>query len=374
MVRKVLSLEQATAHAKKLLKTEGDPTLIEGRPKRFYGTGIKDLDFALGGGEILGFPAGHVSEIYGMEASGKTTLAYRVIAQAQRQFPDLVHILFDYENTTDQRYIQACGVEFVRKKLRVFRPDTAEQGIELLTIFMNTGELGVVVFDSLAAMEPKKQIEKHKAKMGESIVGIKAKFMSAVLRNLVPELKKTQVAVLFVNHMIANIGTMSGWGGPSRTTPGGDALKFYAALRCQLTYKGAINEEQKTHSGEVYKARIGKLIELNVDKNKFGNPGHRVRFPIMAGEGIDDLTPLIAAGYAAGEVEKDGAQQWWIKGQSNKIKGAFPFREWLKKNQKEREALQKKVGVYSLTPAEVGIDQPTEVTQFENLVPESPED
>lgn len=287
---------------------DGDPNNIP-RPN-FYRTGVPSIDHALGGGtgELGGFPAGHMTEIYGKEAVGKTTLVYRAIAHAQKVQPEKIHLILDYEHTTDSKYIQACGVEFNKTKLRIMRPKTMEEGIAILYIFLKSGRLGICCIDSFAAMNPGTELARMQDDMAKMGVATKAKLMASVCRLLVPELAGTQSAVIFINHEIANIVASPYQGGynPPTTTPGGNSLKYYSSMRIQLSFKGMITEEGQTLDGKDVKHGVGKKIQAYVEKFKFGSPGQRVDYLIRAGEGIDMLTPLISMGTAAKLIKKEG--------------------------------------------------------------------
>lgn len=304
----LLSQDQLDAYLKKQYGNIGDPNEVVERPD-FYGTGVPSIDWALGGGTFYGgFPAGHMTEIYGKEAVGKTSLVYRAIAHAQRAQPDKMHVILDYEHTTDENYIKACGVEFDPNKLRIHRPKTLEQGIELMLLYMKTGNVGIFCIDSLAAMNPGKELEKMGDDVAAMGVSTKAKLLAHVCRLLVPELNQTKMAVLWINHEIANIVSNPYAGGynPPTVTPGGNALKYYTSMRIQLNFKGMLTEEGTTLDGKEVKHGVGKKIQAYVEKFKFGNPGQRVDYLIRAGEGIDTITPLIATAIANKAIEKKG--------------------------------------------------------------------
>ncbi len=308
----ILTLDQIDSFLKKKDGGQtGDPNESALRPAIFYGTGVNTIDFALGGetGEMGGFPSGHISEVYGREATGKTSLLYRAIAHNQKKHPDKFHVIFDYECTTDRNYIQNCGVEFTKDKLRIFRPRTLEEGIELLVLFLKTDRLGLAVFDSLASMMPAADLKSKSENLQSVQVASKAKIMSSLLRYLVSEISQSESHVSFINHEIANIVINPYQGGyqPANTTPGGNALKYYSSLRVGLGYKGAVVDSNKVgFDGEEYKGTKGKRIMLHVEKFKFGNPGAKVEYEIRAGEGVDTILPLIEAGIARKIIQKSG--------------------------------------------------------------------
>jgi recombination protein RecA len=354
----------------------GDPTTNAQRPSVFYGTGIPAIDFALGGGtgEMGGLPSGHVTEVYGGEAVGKTSLLYRMIAQAQRQHPDKLHLIFDYEHTTDKNYIQACGVQFDRNKLRIFRPRTLEEGVELLLLFHKTGKLGIVCYDSLASMMPKRDLEKRQASLEDNArVASKAAIMSDLLRYLVAEIGGSNTAVAFINHEIANI-QQNPYGGyePPKITPGGKAMKYYASMRLELIYRGnVVDDKKKDYYGDAYKGSVGKKIELNVQKFKFGNPGSRVQYEIRAGEGIDLLTPLIDSGLAHQCIVKTkNTYTFALPGQEErKVVGGVALRELLKTDEALRDQLTRVLEDLTATKTPE-LEEPDEPSGVEALLHE----
>lgn len=350
----------------------GDPTKNATRPAIMYGTGVPNIDYALGGGtgELGGFPSGHVSEIYGLEATGKTSLLYRAIARAQEIFPNKVNILFDYEHTTDKRYIAACGVTLDKSTLRIFRPRTLEEGIELLIVFLKTGQLGIAAFDSLAAMMPAKDLKRREEDLEAVNVASKAKIMSEILKYLAAEIAATESHVSFINHQIANIISNPYEPGykPSKVTPGGGALKYYAALRCELSFKGMINDDKrKNFEGGDYKGAIGKEIQLFVEKFKFGNPHSKTTYRIISGEGIDMFTPLIDGGVSRKLVTKAQAMYSLnLKGyEDQKFRGKETLRAFLKANSQATSALYDAI----ISTADQGFTEASELSE-DATVPE----
>lgn len=328
----------------------GDPLINARRPNIFYRFGIAPMDYALGGGDgtVGGFPSGHMTEVYGKEAVGKTTLVYRAIAQAQRDHPDKVHLILDYECTTDPKYIQACGVILDKKQLRIFRPESLEEGFRIMLLFHKSGKLGICCVDSLAAMSPEADIKKLKENLSSAMVASKARLLHQILRLMVPELEGSDSAVIFINHEIANIH--SGFvptGAPATTTSGGGALKYYAVMRIQLTFGGMLTEERKTLDGKEQKMGIGRRIRLYVEKFKVGSPGQRVNYIIRAGEGIDILTPLIATGVAQGVLVKAKGGMYTVNLPAYadfKIRGEDAFREHLRGDAAMQQAFLEAVG------------------------------
>lgn len=338
-----LSQDQLDEYLEKKYGNSGDPNAVVERPE-FYGTGVSSIDWAFGGGNFYGgFPAGHMTEVYGKEAVGKTSLVYRAIAHTQKTQPHKLNVILDYEHTTDERYIKACGVDFDPKKLRIHRPKTLEEGVELMLLYKKTGNAGIFCVDSLAAMNPGSELERMSKDVAAMGVSSKAKLMAHVCRLLVPELADSGMAVVWINHEIANIVANPYAGGynPPTITPGGNATKYYASMRIQLSFKGMLTEEGLTLDGKEVKHGVGKKIEAFVEKFKFGNPGQRVQYLIRAGEGIDTITPLIATALTQGFIEKRGGTHTVkLPGvESYKARSAEDFRELVKQTPALQEAL-----------------------------------
>jgi recombination protein RecA len=345
----LLTLEEIDKQIKTEYKEDGDPNIIP-RPS-FYNTGVPSIDFAFGGGvegEYGGFPAGHITEVFGPTGVGKTTLVYRAIAHNQKVNPDKINIILDYEHTTDPKYIKACGVKFDKSTLRIFRPTTMEQGFEYLLMYMQTGKLGIFCVDSLAAMNPGADLIKQEKDMAAAQMASKARLLSQILRNLVPKLAKTDATLIFINHEIANISINPYSGGyqPPTITPGGNALKYYTSMRIQLAYKGAITEESKALDGTDIKIGVGKKISAFVEKFKFGAPGQRVEYMIRSNEGIDTLTPLIGVSEELGFIKKDKRTYvvTVVGHEPVRAVGADALREALKANPGLVDALTTAVG------------------------------
>lgn len=354
---------------------------------RFYPLGIPTIDYGLGGGKnMAGIPMAQMTEIFGPNACGKTTIAYHAIAQAQRDHPDKVHVLIDIEGTSDPRYIDACGID--RSKItrigttdaltfRLFkspRVKTLEDAIDIFTLFHSTGHLGLCVVDSLAAANPAKELERIRDDIhGNAGVSAKAKRMADISRFLISELGGTESALVWINHEIANIQVNPYAGGPAKTTPGGDAVKYYSALRLQLIPKGNETEEQETLDNKTIKMSVGKKIQLYVEKNKLGDYGQRVNYIIRPSEGIDAVTPLIALAIQAGAVTKTkgGKHAVTLVGFEDVVESsADKFRKLLKSRVDVQEALNTAVraavlpnfsGIESILgtghPVEVGFDE-----------------
>jgi recombination protein RecA len=293
----------------------GDPSVMPGID--VVSTGSLQLDVALGVG---GLPRGRVVEIYGPEASGKTTLALEVIAQMQKTGGTAAFI--DAEHALDPQYAAKIGVDV--EELLVSQPDTGEQALEIADMIVRSGAVGVVVIDSVAALTPKAELE---GDMGDAHVGLQARLMSQALRKLTANIKRSNTLVIFINQIRMKIGVM--FGSPE-TTSGGNALKFYASVRLDIRRIGALKRGDEV---------VGNETRVKVVKNKVAPPFKKVEFDILYGEGISREGELIDLGVQHGLVDKSGA---WYSYKGDRIgQGRDNVREFLKKNTQMAEEIDR---------------------------------
>src|SRR5215467_8363549 len=271
-------------------------------------TGSISVDCALG---IGGFPRGRISEIFGPESSGKTTIALQVVAEAQKQGGMAAYI--DVEHALDPIYAKKLGVDV--DNLLVSQPDYGEQALEITNALITSGSIDVLVVDSVAALVPKAELD---GEMGDSFMGVHARLMSQAMRKLTGIVSKSSTCLIFINQIREKIGVM--FGNPETTT-GGRALKFYATMRADIRRIAAIKE------GETV---TGNRTKIKVVKNKLAPPFREAEFDIIYGEGISKEGDLIDLGVAQNLVEKSGA---WYSYKGERIgQGRENARHFLKDN------------------------------------------
>jgi len=274
----------------------------------FIPTGSIALDLALGVG---GIPRGRVTEIFGPESSGKTTVCQHVIAEAQRRGG--VAAFIDVEHALDPGYARACGVNV--DELLVSQPDTGEQALEITETLIRSGGIDVVVVDSVAALVPRAEIE---GEMGDSFVGIQARLMSQALRKLTGAVSRSNTSLVFTNQLREKIGVM--FGNPE-TTPGGRALKFYASVRLDIRRVETIKSGTES---------VGNRVRVKVVKNKVAPPFRVAEFDVMYGEGISKEGGLLDVGVAMSVVDKTGS--WFTFEDTRLGQGREASKDFLKAN------------------------------------------
>ncbi len=282
-------------------------------------TGSISLDLALG---IGGIPKGRITEIYGPESSGKTTLCQHIIANVQRAGGYAAFV--DAEHTLDPVYASHCGVDV--NNLLISQPDTGEQALEIVDALVRSNAIDVVVIDSVAALTPRAEIE---GEMGDSHVGLQARLMSQALRKLTGAISTSHTAVIFTNQLREKIGVM--FGNPE-TTAGGKALKFYASVRLDIRRTDSIKQGQDV---------VGNRTRVRVIKNKVAPPFKTAEFDIMYSEGISREGGLIDLGLEMGLVKKSGA--WFTIGDIRLGQGRENAKEFLRQNSDVAGAIEEQI-------------------------------
>jgi recombination protein RecA len=288
-------------------------------------TGSLGLDLALGVG---GLPRGRVVEIFGPEASGKTTLGLHVVAEAQK---DGIAAFVDAEHALDLSYAERLGVQV--EDLLVSQPDTGEQALEIVEILVRSGAVDVIVVDSVAALVPRAEIE---GDMGDTHVGLQARLMSQALRKLAATISKSKAIVIFINQIRMKIGVM--FGNPE-TTPGGNALKFYSTVRLDIRRIAAIKQGQEV---------VGNRTRVRVVKNKVAPPFKEVQFDIIYGQGISRGGEIVDLATDLDILEKVGT--WYSYGDTRIGQGRENAKAFLNENPEMREEIVGKILGYHKLP------------------------
>jgi len=282
-------------------------------------TGAINLDAAIGVG---GVPRGRITEIFGPESSGKTTLCLHLVANVQRAGGVAAYV--DAEHALDIEYARKLGVNV--EDLLVSQPDTGEQALEIVEILVRSGAVDIVIVDSVAALVPKAEIE---GEMGDSHVGLQARLMSQALRKLAGAINRSHCAVVFINQLREKIGVM--FGNPETTT-GGKALKFYASLRLDIRRIGPVKERE---------AVIGNRVRVKVVKNKVAPPFRQAEFDVMFDEGISHTSLLVDLASEANIIQKSGA--WYSYGDQRIGQGRENAKLFLRDNPALMQEVEGKV-------------------------------
>ena len=285
----------------------------------FIPTGSIALDIALGVG---GVPRGRVVEVFGPEASGKTTLTLSIIRQAQLKGG--VAAFVDAEHAFDSAYAKTVGINL--DELLISQPDTGEQALEIVETLVRSNAVDLVVIDSVAALTPRAEIEGN---MGDSHMGLQARLMSQALRKLTAAISKSKTCVIFINQIRQKIGVM--FGNPE-TTPGGTALKFYSSVRIDLRRIATLKAGEQA---------IGNKVRARIVKNKVAPPFKDAEFEIFYNEGISRTGSIIDTAVSKGIIEKSGT---WLSFEKEKIgQGRDAAREFLKQNPKLADTIEKRI-------------------------------
>ncbi|GMT45408.1 MAG: protein RecA [bacterium] len=282
-------------------------------------TGSIGLDFALG---VDGIPKGRVTEIFGPESSGKTTLALHVIAEAQKKGG--IAAFIDAEHAFDRYYAAKLGVNV--EDLLMAQPDNGEQALEITDNLIRSGAIDVIVIDSVAALTPRSEIE---GEMGDSKMGLQARLMSQALRKLTANISKTNTICIFINQLREKIGIV--FGNPETTT-GGNALKFYASVRLDIRRISQIKDTDEVR---------GNRVRVKVVKNKVAPPFRKAEFDIMYGEGISKIGEIIDIGVDKDIIKKSGS--WFSYGETKLGQGREAVKKILSDNPDLMEELETKI-------------------------------
>jgi len=282
-------------------------------------TGSIGLNYALGVG---GFPRGRIIEIFGPESSGKTTLALHAIAEAQKQGG--IAAMIDAEHAFDRFYAQNLGVD--TNNLLISQPDNGEQALEIAEQLIRSSAIDIIVIDSVAALTPKNEIE---GEMGDRNVGLQARLMSQAMRKLTGAIARTNTVCIFINQLREKIGVMFG---PSETTTGGNALKFYASVRIDIRSRNPIKDGEDV---------LGRRAYIKVVKNKVAPPFRRCEFDVMFGEGISRSSEIIDLGVEYEVIKKSGS--WFSYNDAKLAQGREQAKKVINDNPELADELEAKI-------------------------------
>ncbi|XP_058092844.1 DNA repair protein recA homolog 3, mitochondrial isoform X3 [Magnolia sinica] len=285
-------------------------------------TGSFSLDMALG---IGGLPKGRVVEIYGPEASGKTTLALHVIAEAQKDGGYCVFV--DAEHALDPALAESIGVK--TDNLLLSQPDCGEQALSLVDTLIRSGAVDVVVVDSVAALVPKSELD---GEMGDAHMALQARLMSQALRKLSHSLSLSQTILIFINQVRSKLSTFGGFGGPTEVTSGGNALKFYASVRLNIRRIGLVKKGEET---------VGSQVLVKIVKNKHAPPFKTAQFELEFGKGISRDSEIIELGLKHKFITKSGGAFYSMNGQS--FRGKDAIKRYFTENEGAREEMMVKL-------------------------------
>jgi len=297
-------------------------------------TGSLALDIALGVG---GIPRGRVTEMYGAEASGKSTLAQHIIAEAQKIGGKAAYV--DVEHALDPSYAANCGV--IVDDLLISQPDTGEEGLEITEALVRSGAIDVIVVDSVAALVPRAEIE---GEMGDAFVGLQARLMSQALRKLTATISKSRTAVIFINQLREKVGII--FGSPE-VTPGGRALKFYSSVRIDLR-----RGEPIKHGSDI----VGGRVKAKIVKNKVAIPFRSAQYDIMYGKGISKQGDIVDLGVEMGIIQKSGA--FLSYGDVRLGQGRENAKEFLYQNTEIAQELEQKIRTTANVPTQSATANP----------------
>jgi recombination protein RecA len=288
----------------------------EGDDPDTISTGSLKLDKALGVG---GLPRGRITEIFGPESSGKTTLATHVIAEAQKEGGTCAFI--DAEHAFDTEYAKSIGVDV--ENCYISQPENGERALGIADALVRGGAFDVIVVDSVSSLVPQAELE---GDMGDSHIGLQARLMSQALRKLTGTMNRTKTAFIFINQIRMKVGQM--FGNPE-TTSGGKALRFYASVRLDIRRIGAV----KDSDGDI----IGNETRVRVKKNKVAAPFKKAEFELIYGEGISRLSEIVDLATEHGIIDKAGS--WYKRDGDTIAQGAGNTKEWLRENPEERKEI-----------------------------------